>query len=79
MNKLRNITRHRFAPWLAFEDLGQRARPRWDPMLTHDWRPELLGPATSTALGHLRDIKAGLSQSANGVLRELVNRVNATC
>jgi len=77
LNQLRNTTRHRFAPWLAFEDMGQMAHPRWEPVLTHDWRPERLSQTTSTALEHLRDIKTGLSQSAQGVLQELVARVNA--
>jgi len=77
LNKLRNITRHRYAPWLAFEDLGQQARPRWEPLLVHDWRPERLNPSTSTSLGNVRDIKAGLASSAEGALRDLVTRVNA--
>lgn len=77
LKKLRNLTRHRFAPWLAFEDMGQQAKPRWEPILVHDWRPERLDPTTSTSLAHLRDIKVGLSQSAQGVVQELVGRVNA--
>jgi hypothetical protein len=77
LSLLRNTTRHRFAPWLAFEDMGQQADPRWEPILTHDWRPERLSQNTSTALGHLRDIKTGLAQAAQGVLRDLVNRVSA--
>jgi hypothetical protein len=77
LNRLRNTTRHRVAPWLAFEDKGQQERPRWEPVLSHDWRPERLSPATSTSLAYLRDIKAGLSQSAQGVLRALTDRVHA--
>lgn len=77
LNKLRNTTRHRFAPWLAFEDTGPETRPRWEPIVVHDWRPERLESTTSTGLGHLREIKAGLSQSAHGVLRDLVERVKA--
>ncbi len=76
LSQLRNTTRHRFAPWLAFEDMGQPTQLRWEPVLVHDWRPEKLSHATSTPLGHLRDIKTGLAQAAQGVLRELVNRVN---
>jgi hypothetical protein len=77
LSQLRNTTRHRFAPWLAFEDMGQLAQPRWEPLLVHDWRPERPSQNTSTALGHLRDIKTGLAQAAQGTLRDLVNRVNA--
>jgi hypothetical protein len=61
---------------LAFEDMGQPTQLRWEPVLVHDWRPEKLSQATSTSLGHLRDIKTRLAQAAQGVLRELVNRVN---
>lgn len=78
LNKLRNLTRHRFAPWLAFEDMGHPAQPRWEPLLVHDWRPDRLNAATSTSLGHLRDIKVGLSQSARGVVKDLVSRVQST-
>jgi hypothetical protein len=77
LSQLRNTTRHRFAPWLAFEDMGQGAQPRWEPLLVHDWRPERLSHNTSTAFAHLRAINTGLAQAAQGTLRDLVNRVNA--
>jgi hypothetical protein len=77
LSQLRNTTRHRFAPWLAFEDMRQGAQPRWEPLLVHDWRPERLSQNTSTAFAHLRAINTGLAQAAQGTLRDLVNRVNA--
>jgi hypothetical protein len=75
LNKLRNVTRHPFAPWLAFEGLGQPARPRRAPALVHDWHPEQFGP-TLDPTTNVRD-KAGLGQAAQGVLGELMTRVNA--
>jgi hypothetical protein len=75
--RVRNHVVHRYAPWLAFED-NSPAQPRFEPILVHDWRPERLGPETSTSMRTLTEIKAGLAQAANGILQNLIAQVKAT-
>jgi hypothetical protein len=75
LNRVRNLTRHRFAPWLAFEDKGAAVQPRWEPILIHDWRTEKLSPHTSTSLAVCRDIKAAIAQAAIELRADLINQI----
>jgi hypothetical protein len=77
LSAVRNHTRHRFGPWLAFEDKGPAVKPRWEPVLVHDWRPERLNPKTSTSLAIFRHIRIALARAADQLGVILINEINA--